>query len=404
MSKKLEDYEWICPEPFTNIYSSTTGLYKPCCVSLGKNLVKYATRKMTTGNSSPLEFYNSDGMKLLRKSFKENNRTILDDVCSVCKDQEDAGISSHRQWYVSRFNDEFKHKKEELERIIEEDCQPTFFHSMEFDALGGNLCNLTCLMCDSLSSSRYHSEAIKLGESQSTKALVRIKPIDNVWEDLKVITSNLCELKLVGAEPLLCSDTYKLMQMIPDPSSVILRIITNGTVKPDKFIELARHFKQVIVNISIEGVGKVNDYIRYPSKWETILQNAKKFTSMENSNVIFVSTINAINIGRLYEIADLAPSLIADGVIDDYTMSSIVNNNFYSLRSIPSEIKEAYLDKLYANSKTSEVQKLIKYLESVEYNEDDMKQLISHIKKRDELRKTCLLDYFPEWENVYNQQ
>lgn len=400
--KKLEDYEWICPEPFTNIYSSTTGLYKPCCVSLGKNLPKYAKRKMTTGNSSPLEFYNSDAMKLLRKSFRENNRAILDDVCSVCKDQEDAGITSHRQWYVSRFNDEFNFKKKELERIIEEDCQPTFFHSMEFDALGGNLCNLTCLMCDSLSSSRYHSEAMKLGETESKKSLIRIKPIDPVWEDLKTITSNLCELKLVGGEPLLCADTYKLMEMVKDPSKVILRIITNGTVNPDKFIEIAKQFKQVIVNISIEGVGEVNNYIRYPSKWETILANATKFTSMPNSNVIFVSTINAINIGRLYEIADLAPSLIANGVINDYTMSSIVNNNFYSLRSIPAEVKEAYLDKLYENSKSAEVQKLIKYLESVEHNEDDMIKLIRHIKRRDELRNTCLLDHFPEWENIYN--
>lgn len=402
--KKLEDYEWICPEPFTNIYSSTTGLYKPCCVSLGRNLEKYVSRKMTTGNSSPIEFYNSEAMKLLRKSFKENDRQILDDVCSVCKNQEDANIRSHRQWYVDRFNDEFKHRKEELEAIIENDSEPTFFHSMEFDALGGNLCNLSCLMCDGLSSSRYLVEAIRLGEADKTKALIKLTPHQTVWDDLPVILSKLDELKLVGGEPLMSKETYRLLNMVPDPSKVILRIITNATVDPTKFIEIAKKFKSVTVNISIEGVDKVNEYIRYPSNWNNILNNAKKFTSMDNSNVIFVSTINALNIGRLYEIEEVAPSLIADGVVHEYTMSSIVNNNFYSLRSIPPEIKEKHLENLYQIAhKYAEVKKLIRYLETTGYNEDDMKKLMTHVKKRDKLRGTCLLDYFPEWETIYNE-
>ena len=32
MIKKLEDYEWMCPEPFTNILTTTYGHFIPCCV------------------------------------------------------------------------------------------------------------------------------------------------------------------------------------------------------------------------------------------------------------------------------------------------------------------------------------------------------------------------------------
>ena len=31
MAKKLEDYKWLCPEPFVNLATQTTGAMMPCC-------------------------------------------------------------------------------------------------------------------------------------------------------------------------------------------------------------------------------------------------------------------------------------------------------------------------------------------------------------------------------------
>ena len=73
-------------------------------------------------------------------------------------------------------------------------------------------------------------------------------------------------------------------------------------------------------------------------------------------------------------------------------------NNEFLLNSIPYEIKEIYLNKLYEEGANIN---LIKYLENAEYNETDMWKMLRHIKRRDRLRGTNLLDVFPEWKEYY---
>jgi len=89
-------------------------------------------------------------------------------------------------------------------------------------------------------------------------------------------------------------------------------------------------------------------------------------------------------------------------------MSSIVANNFYSINSIPDDIKDIYLNLYYSkinkyNSLGKEQsKKFIKYLEHSIYNEQDMIKMIQHIKRRDKLRNTNMLNLFPEWKFYYN--
>ena len=64
---------------------------------------------------------------------------ILSDMCKQCINSEEYGLQSLRQTSLERFNNEFKHKKSELERIIEEDCRTYFFESPILISLGGNL-------------------------------------------------------------------------------------------------------------------------------------------------------------------------------------------------------------------------------------------------------------------------
>jgi len=388
--KTLEQYKWICPEPFTNIQASTSGFYKPCCVMTEtQDMAKYVSKRYSVEQYSIMEHYNSDYMQRLRNAMRnENDDEYVNTMCKNCKVKEDNGVRSHREWYLDRFTSrsEFKHKKEELEDIIANNKQPTFFHSMELDALGGNYCNLSCNMCSGYSSSKYLAEEIQLKETYRDKALILPKVNEKIWEELPTILENLCELKLVGGEPLISKNTYRLMEMVPHPENTILRIITNGTHNPDKFINLAKKFKQVIINLSIEGVGEVNNYIRYPSKWNDILNNRIKLTRV--GKVILVSTINALNINKLYQIPKMG---------FEYTMSSLVTNNFYSLKSIPNDIKDKYLNELYQHKMVD----LIKLLESSTFDENDMWNMLRHIKRRDGLRKTNLLNIWPEWKEYY---
>jgi MoaA/NifB/PqqE/SkfB family radical SAM enzyme len=402
MTKKLEEYEWMCPDPFVGVSTSTTGNFRPCCVMAQQDYISDADYKID--KNSYQDFYDSDFMKSLREALKTNDSTFLNKHCSICKTVESSGNRSARQWYLQRFNKEFYDKKEELEDIIHNNKPPSFYHIVELDALGGNYCNLSCSMCNDRSSSTLLKEKMQLNEpvyiplrivNGKKSHLIKLNASDKFQQELPRIINSSKEIKMVGGEPLLCKEIYDSMQICENKKDVIVRIITNGTIDPDKFIALAKQFKRVIVNVSIEGYSTVNDYIRYPSKWNNVMMNYNKLLSA-GFEVTLCTTINAINIARLHEIPLYLPN-------KKYSFSSYVGNNFYSVNSIPDDIKKIYLVLLNRYKRFNQIDSLINYLENSTYNESQMISMIQHIKRRDNLRNTNFVTVFPEWKRYYNE-
>jgi len=383
--KKLEDYEWICPEPFTNLKTNPDGHMVPCCVT---NLEKYGKdfQNMNlshTADNSIQEYHNSEYIKLFKKSLKENNKDILKQTCDTCISQEESGQRSHRQFYLQRFDNEFKDRKAELERIIDTEEYPTFLHSVELNSLNGNLCNNACNTCCKEFSSKLYAEKIKLYEIPKQKAI--IKPEHNSKFLNEIENAKILEFKFTGGEPLLGDTNYDVMKRLD--KSTIIRIITNGTQDPTKLINILKDFDKVTINVSAEGVKDVSDYLRYPSDFDIVLKHYDMMQKVWGKEVMFTTTINALNVARIPELLKLRKG----------HAGSLVTNNFYSLSSIPDDIKEIYLNKLYEEGATD----LINYLEHAEYNETDMWKMLRHIKRRDRLRNTNLLNVFPEWKEYY---
>ena len=381
--KKLEDYEWICSEPFTNLYTAPSGHYVPCCAIDYTELFKnYGSEILDTNENSIDDYFKSPFLKKMRKAMKENDRNFLKDICKNCIKSEEAGNRSHRQWYLQRFaKDEFKHKKKELEKLIHKESHPTFLHSVEALSVGGNICNLACNMCGSGCSSKFNSEAIKLGEEFKMQP----QPINykKFYDDLYKF--NVLEFKFTGGEPLLIEKNYEIMSK--QSRDTIIRIITNGTVDPSNLIKVLKDFDKVVINVSAEGPKDVTNYIRYGSDFDVVLKHYDMMQEIWGGDVMFTATINALNIARIPELLKLRKG----------HAGSPVTNIFYSISSIPYEIREMYLNKLYEEGATD----LIKYLENAEYNETDMWKMLRHIKRRDRLRGTNLLKVFPEWEEYY---
>ena len=138
--------------------------------------------------------------------------------------------------------------------------------------------------------------------------------------------------------------------------------------------------------MSVEGVKEVSEYIRHGSNFDTVLKHYDMMQEVFHT-VSFTLTINALNIARIPELLKLRKG----------HAGSPVTNNFYSVSSIPDDIKELYLNKLYESGNID----LIKYLESAKYNEEDMWEMLRHCKRRDRLRGTNLVDVFPEWKDYY---
>lgn len=396
MSKELEDYHWLCPEPFGNIRTSPHGYPSPCCIIFAHEdqhkFIDYS-KYPKVSEISHKDWWNSDMSKRFRNAMKHGgDDEFLNAFCRVCKNQEASGNRSHRQWYLARFENDFAHKKEEFKKNVESDEYPSFLYSIELDHLVGNVCNLSCVMCDSISSSSYDKEAVELGEKPHREVALKK---DRVFDkDLYDIVNMSEEIKFAGGEPLMSKNVYKVFEMVENPEDKTVRVVTNGTKFVEKFIESTKNFKKVTVNLSLESVEEFNDYLRYPIQWNDFYENVQKFENATNVEVYLTPTYNAINVGRLHELYEYFDD-------DLLTEGSLVEGNEFSLRSVPPDIKDLYLNRLYHYGKYSIVRNAIKYLENVKYEEYEMYSMLSKLKRRDRHRNTNLLDHVPEWKKYY---
>ena len=93
-------------------------------------------------------------------------------------------------------------------------------------------------------------------------------------------------LKVTGGEPFLSKDFIEILEeAVSEGHSkrITLSITTNGTKFTNKITNMFKHFKEVDINISIEGINELYDYIRYPysyNRWKdrfiTFIDNMKQ--------------------------------------------------------------------------------------------------------------------------------
>ena len=206
-----------------------------------------------------------------------------------------------------------------------------------------------------------------------------------------------------------------------------LVITTNATLTPkfnDKDIfDYIPLFKECQINVSVEFWGDKNNYMRFPSKWETIMSNVKKVSKMPRTRILFATTVNSLNIGYLNEVAIGVDSLkreIGQTVVPgkskstdlycDFATGSLVwgIGNLYCVSAIPLDIREKYIDKYY-DPEQSPVRhhqtfyKLVSYLETMPFDEEMHKKMMMDVQTRDKYRGTCLTDIFPEWIPYYEK-
>ena len=92
--KKLEEYDWFCPQPFINWYRGILGSTQPCCV-----IKNWYTSNKKRKSSIPLEEdYNLALNKSFRNEFKKGYGPIIDECCSRCVKNEKHGKHPERSY------------------------------------------------------------------------------------------------------------------------------------------------------------------------------------------------------------------------------------------------------------------------------------------------------------------
>jgi radical SAM protein with 4Fe4S-binding SPASM domain len=219
--------------------------------------------------------------------------------CSQCSFKEAVNGHSRRIF----FDQLFPH----IPRTLDIDIR-----FLEFNI--SNKCNLQCLMCSGVNSTSWIKLDQKLDNisDQFQRPLNHpdfgykiVKPdiVDKLFSETQYF-KNLEYVNIKGGEPYMENDNIKLLKKLISLNlhkQITLDISTNATVDNPEFEELALQFKTKW-HISIEGVGKLYNYIRGADKysWEQFESNLHRFDKFDQ--VYFAGTVMTYNVCHLKEI------------------------------------------------------------------------------------------------------
>lgn len=279
----------FCYSPWTNIDISPQGDITPCC----KFQTQYYEQKFNIQSHTIEQYSNSEFLNLIRNEVKQNSWPV---GCERCRIEEENNIESKRQLDYARWLEHYR--SYDIDR-------PSFITaSVAF----GNTCNLTCITCNPHSSSRWQQE-------YQTITNIDIKPYhfykEQFVNDLVKQAPNLIHIDIPGGEPLLSGvkeqkELLKYYIENKQAQHMSLHYTTNATIFPDKeWWSLWSHFKEVDIQLSIDGVGARYEYIRYPGRWNELINSVEQYIQYQNQkpNIrLSVShTVSAYNIFYLDE-------------------------------------------------------------------------------------------------------
>lgn len=157
-------------------------------------------------------------------------------------------------------------------------------------------CNGGCLICGPWSSSLWQSELARHHEYKLEKS------VNNIEQNVKKVfgtldTSELRMIQFLGGEPFLSDVDYYALSYIANPGQCDIKYTTNGSVypKPDR-IQRWKDFKSVLVNFSIDGIGKKFEYLRYPLIWNQVNNNIQRMINETDCRFHVNHTLTPFNI------------------------------------------------------------------------------------------------------------
>lgn len=253
-----------------------------------------------------------------------------------------------------------------------------------------NYCNLKCLMCGSYASSsladeykRYESDYNSIGMVMPYEETVRwwddVKTIDK----LKNILVNVKEIKFSGGEPLLVPEIITILDELSPDISVYFT--TNLTKVSDKFLTIIKRLKHVNIQVSLEGYGSHNDYIRHGSKWGVIEKNILTLLEYPNVHVGISHVFQHTSLFALPKLLEFVNNLNLEIIIQEIHYESYPSPGVLTINSAhPRDISKF---KIWLNSYQGQCKELIdNWIDSYNFDQDLHDKFIKYIDMLDKIR------------------
>jgi MoaA/NifB/PqqE/SkfB family radical SAM enzyme len=400
----------FCIMPWVNLHIEADGRVRPCGAS------DYGPCDDNLHLSSYETLINSTHLKNLRLSHLEGVRP---EACAQCYRLESVGQKSVRECSNEKFTNVIE------DRINSTLKDGTILNTalLSLGAHLSNLCNFKCRTCRADSSTSWYAEANMLPRKKNFKDVLRpTKTKDDLWKLFDKILPNLVEINILGGEPLIEADYYRLLEKLIDlkKTDIVLLCSTNLSflsLGNKQILDLWKKFSNVTLVLSYDGIEKKGEFIRKGTNWNVIIQNHKRIQYGAPLIKYVVSpTLSVLNIFHLIDLLKylLRHEMITDGVQVEfnilnspsfYNIQILNKNEFNSLEKLYFEFIENELEKSSIENKSLISEKLKNVLKYINIGSPatsvERKKFVIYNSQLNQFRDENLLSLFPELAGFY---
>jgi len=272
-------------------------------------------------------------------------------ACERCRQSEEASDESARKHLNSRFS---LSRQTSLLRDTEADGSLQNPVVRYADIRLGNVCNLTCRMCGPIASRLWAENYNEIQPDSYRMAPEELKVLgQNNWVKhesvswlLEQCLPYLETLHFAGGEPLILPEMVEALELLARSGragEISLVYNTNLTVLPEKVTSLWHHFRSVSVLCSVDGFGRMNEYIRRPSKWNDIDSNLRKldqnFKEWHIDRAAISSTIQIYNVLTIDQLFEYVRSAKFSHLIPVPQLVPLFYPQYLSVQALPASAK-----------------------------------------------------------------
>lgn len=382
--------ETFCILPWMHLATNASGSLRVCCNSTpGKNqILRENGKPYHITDTDVVNFWNSETLTKIRTQFLNSEKP---DMCLRCFREESIGIKSARQSCNEKW-------------MFDYEASATPALNINYvDIRLGNLCNLKCRMCNPYSSNQWVNEWELIEKTLPEMEKIFLSTMkwpddEKVAENLLLFASTIKEIYLTGGEPTLAISQYKLFDKLIElglSKNISLKYNTNCTNLPKKLVDYWNHFKKVKVNASIDAVGDLNRYIRYPTGWSLVEKNLLKFIELDKSNNFELQIHNTVQIYNILYI-DKFLDYLSDKNIKNIYFNILNHPEYLNIRSLPLELKELAKRRLQPYLKINKVQGIIDYMFAEDWNSKYWTKFKYYTLTLDKSREESIIDNVKE--------
>lgn len=393
MSKK-------CIIPWIHLHTWPNNDVYPCCLTPQSEVVG------NLDTQSLKEVFNSEGMKSIRRDMLAG---VEPPSCNRCFEQERSGQFSMR----NDANERFKHHANLIE-TTQLDGTVDDMNLVYWDFRFSNICNFKCRSCGPQLSSGWYKDFKELNNGHLPPNCPDPDRPMTLWSQLEPLFDSVEQIYFAGGEPLLMEEHYRILNKLIDmgKTDVYLRYNTNFSImkyKGQDVIELWKHFSNVKIDCSLDGMNHQGEYIRKGLNWQQVLTNRQRLRTQAPHVEFAINCTTSIQ--NAYHVVDFWHWCYTQDFInspDKFHVNLVQDPEWLRISALPVHHKHA-LSELYefardaalkvnAHNIANDWNSAIKFMMAT--HEDTLDEFRTKMQLVDNLRKEDFAKVFPELEDL----